>query len=233
MSVYMKSVNMLPNKNVEVSHGQILACIADQLDLTAHQDMKRLEARLKQLRSKAHIPPPSRQNLGPNARYAFSELWKLAVVFAAVDTSVDTLRAAMIVKLYWPDIGLGLANAWTSRESHAGDPILLQIFSGVIDGFTKHDNEADWIEIEAKKQLTEGPLPLVWVDRMGNFFAPGSGGRFPPDTHYRPMVGCVLINLSALIEKTTSTLIGSGHFKGADLDDYFRSVIAEASPAHS
>lgn len=227
----MKSVNMLPNKNIEVSHGQILACIAGQLDLTAHQDMKRLEARLKQLRSKAHIPPPSRQNLGPNARYAFSELWKLAVVFAAVDLSVDTLRAAMMVKLYWPDIAQGLANAWTSRESHAGDPILLQIFSGVIDGFTKHDTEADWIEIEAKKQETEGPLPLVWVDRMSSFFAPGSGGRFPPDTHYRPMVGCILINLNMLVDKINAALVGTGHVKGADLDSYFRSVVVETSRA--
>ncbi len=215
---------MVPDNNIEVAYSHMLACIAAQLEISAHQDMKRLEARLKQLRSKAQIPPPATRNLGPNARYAFSELWKLTVIFAAVDSSVDTLRAAIMVKTYWTDIFSGMAEAWLSRESHSTDPVFLQMFSGVIDGFTKYDDVQDWIDLEAKRQATGAPLPLVSIGRMSILFSSKTAGRLPPKTKYRSRTACTLINVSTLVHKSGSTLVDMGQFSAPELDDYFLSV---------
>jgi len=223
---------MLPDKNIEVSYGQMLACVAAQLDLTTHQDMKRLEARLKQLRSKAQIPPQGARNLGPNARYDFSELWKLCFVFAMVDLSVDTLRAAMIISFYWQTIDVALADAWISRETHANDPIFVEAFPGLIDGFTKLDKPLDWIRAEGLKQQSQKPLPLIWVDRMSVLFSTDSAGRFPPNQDFRPRVGCTLINLTALAIKIGSIIVEKNFLSFVELDEYFLDIRFAADKEH-
>jgi hypothetical protein len=215
----------------------MFACIAAQLELTAHQDMKRLEARLKQLRSQAQIPPSASRNVGPNARYDLSELWKLVVVFEMIELSVDTLRAAMITDMYWPIIDMALANCWLSRQTHKNDPIFLQVFGGLVDGFTKSDKSSykplEWVNAEGRKQSLGKPLPLVWIDRMSILFSIESAGRLPPNNEFRHQTGCTLINLTDLVVRTASTMIETKVLTSIELDKYFKSKIEKPSQNQS